>query len=141
MDTEAPGWQSALRWVALLPAAIAGSLLASVVVRLLNWISMWLTGMNPDGFLSKLWMDVVSSALIGVAFVYIGGRVAPKNRKEVGYVLTVVVILVAGFLAFPAVAQHNWWALLGCIAMAAGGAGVAYSLASGELDLESHTLT
>ncbi|WP_325164390.1 hypothetical protein [Frateuria sp.] len=103
-----------------------------------NHVSQW---QNPDSFLNKLWLDVVASALMGAAFVYVGARIAPASRKPVGYVLTVTIILIAGFLAFPAVTQHDWWALIGCVAMASGGAVVAHSAAIGELDFDTHRLT
>lgn len=141
MEKQTPTWQAILRWIAFLPGALAASLMVSVVMRLVNRVIMFLNGMNPDGFLNKLWLDVISSALMGAAFVYVGARIAPTNRKPVGYVLTVTIILIAGFLAFPAVAQHNWWALIGCVAMACGGAFVAHSAATGELDFDTHRLT
>ena len=141
MEKQMPAWQAILRWIAFLPGALAASLLVSVAMRLVNRVIMFLNGMNPDGFLNKLWLDVVASALMGAAFVYVGARIAPASRKPVGYVLTVAIILIAGFLAFPAVTQHNWWALIGCVAMAGGGAVVAHSVAIGELDLDTHRLT
>lgn len=78
---------------------------------------------------------------MGAAFVYVGARIVPANRKPVGYVLAVTIVLIAGFLAYPSVTQKNWWALVGCVALAGGGAGVAYSVAAGELDFDTHTLT
>ena len=141
MEKQMPAWQAILRWIAFLPGASAAALLVSVAMQLINRILMFLNGMNPDGFLNKLWLDVVSSGLMGVAFVYVGARIVPAHRKPVGYILAVTIILIAGFLAFPAVTQHDWWALVGCVAMAGGGAVVAHSVATGELDLDTHTLT
>ncbi|MBX3713662.1 MAG: hypothetical protein KF800_17010 [Lysobacter sp.] len=141
MEKQMPMWQIVLRWLAFLPGALLAALLVSALMRLLNRLSMFLSGMNPDGFLNKLWLEVIASALMGAAFVYAGSRIAPMHRKPIGYTLTVTIILLAGFLAFPAITQQNWWALIGCIAMAAGGAVVAHSVATGELDLDTHTLT
>lgn len=118
MEKKMPMWQVVLRWLTFLPGALLAALLVSAVMRLLNHLSMFLSGMNPDGFLNKLWLEVIASALMGAAFVYAGSRIAPMYRKSVGYTLTVTIILLAGFLAFPAIIQQNWWALIGCIAMA-----------------------
>ena len=141
MERGMPTWQVVLRWLTFLPGALLAALLVSVVVRLLNRITMFLGGENPDGFLNKLWLEVIASALMGAAFVYAGSRIAPAHRKPIGYTLTVMIILLGGFLAFPAVIQHNWWALVSCVAMAVGGAGIAHSVATGELDLDTHKLT
>lgn len=141
MIKKMPMWQTVLRWMAFLPGAFLAALLASAVMRLVNRLSMFLSGMNPDGFLNKLWLEVLATALMGAAFVYAGSRIAPMHRKPVGYTLTLIIILLAGFLSFPAIAQQDWWALVGCIAMAVGGGIVAHSIATGELDLDTHTLT
>ncbi len=98
-------------------------------------------GINSDGFLNKLLIEVISSGVMGAAFVYAGSRIAPSNRKVVVYILAVIAILIAGFLGFPAIIQQNWWAIVSVIAMAGGAGMVAYQVAEGELDIDTHRLT
>jgi hypothetical protein len=123
-----------IRWVAFLPCAAAAALFAGFVMRLFQKGIMRIQDLNPDGFLNHLWLEVISSGVIGVAFVYVGARIAPKNRKTVGYVLTVTAILIAGFFSFPAIMQKEWWSLVGCISIAIGASIAAYSISDGVLD-------
>ena len=102
---------------------------------------MGMMGVNSDGFLFKLFIEVMSNGAMGAAFVYAGSRIAPDNRKVVAYILAVIAVLIAGFLAFPAIAQQNWWAVVGVISMAGGAGLIVYQVAEGELDLDTHHLT
>ena len=130
-----------LRWLSFLPGAFAAAWLAWLLVSFGNKLTMWMMGINPDGFINKLFIEVMSSGVMGAAFVYAGSRIASTNRKIIAYVLTVVAVLIAGFLAFPAIAQQNWWAVAGVILMAAGAGLVVYQVAEEELDLDTHHLT
>lgn len=130
-----------LRWLGFLPGAFLGAWLAWLLIFFGNKLSMWMMGINSDGFLFKLFIEVMSSGAMGAAFVYAGSRIAPANRKVVAYGLTVVAVLIAGFLAFPAIVQQNWWAVIGVIAMTGGAGLVAYQVAEGEIDLDIHRLT
>lgn len=135
MKKYPPAWQVASRWIFFLPGAFAAAMVTSIFVRLIMRGVLFLNGMNPDGILNKLWLEVVGSALMGAAFVYAGIRISPSHWKTVGYILSLFVILLSGFISFPAILLQDWWAIVGCVAMAAGGAYVAYSIATGELNL------
>lgn len=130
-----------LRWLGFVPGAFASAWLAWLLVPFGYKIAMSGMGMDPDGFINKLIIEVISSGVMGAAFVYAGSRIAPSNRKVIAYVLAVVAVLIAGFLAFPAIAQQNWWAVVGVIAMAGGAGLVVYQVAEGELELDTHHLT
>lgn len=131
----------ALRWLGFFPGAFLGAWLAWLLIFLGNKLSMWMMGINSDSFLFKLFIEVMINGAMGAAFVYAGSRIAPANHKVVAYVLAVVAVLIAGFLAFPAIGQQNWWAVVGVIAMAGGAGLVAYQVAEGEIDLDTHHLT
>jgi hypothetical protein len=131
----------ALRWLGFVPGAFIAAWLAWLLIFFGNKVSMWMMGINPDGFINKLFIEVISNGAMGAAFVYIGSRIAPVNRKVVAYILAVIAMLIAGFLAFPAIVQQNWWAVVGVIAMAGGAGLVVYQVAEGELDLDTHRLT
>lgn len=130
-----------LRWIGFLPGAFLAAWLAYLLIFWGNKLSMWSMGINPNSFIDKLFIEVMSNGGMGAAFVYAGSRIVPSNRKVVAYVLSVVAILIAGFLAFPAIAQQNWWAVVGVIAMATGAAFVVYSVTEGELDLDTLSST
>jgi len=131
----------ALRWLGFIPGAFLGAWLAWLLIFFGNKLTMGMMGINSDGFITKLFIELMSNGVMGAAFVYAGSRIAPTNRKVVAYVLAVVAVLIAGFLAFPAFAQQNWWAVVGVIAMAGGAGLVAYQVAEGEIDLDTHRLT
>ena len=131
----------ALRWLGFVPGAFAAAWLAWLLALFGYKLSMSGIGMNPDGFINKLVIEIVSNGAMGAAFVYAGSRIAPSNRKVIAYVLAFVAVLIAGFLAFPAIAQQDWWAVVGVITMAGGAGLVVYQVAEGELDLETHRLT
>jgi hypothetical protein len=126
--------QPVLRWILFLP----GAFLAAYLIWLI--IVFAFSRGDPDWILSKVFIEVVGHGAMGVAFVYAGSRIAPGYRKIVAYLLTTLAILFAGFSLFPAVAAHNWWAVVGGICLATGAALVAYSVAEGELDLDTHRL-
>jgi hypothetical protein len=128
--------QHVFRWIAFLPGALIAAFLAGAGFRIVSWVGNFLSGMSNEGFLNRLWVEVIANVVTGGVLVYIGARIAPSNRRNVAYLLTVLVILLAGFAAFPAIARHRWWDLVGCIATAVGASGVAYSVSEGEVDLE-----
>lgn len=134
-------WLITLRWLGFVPGAFLGAWLAWALIFFGNKLSMWMMGINSEGFIFKLFIEVMSSGAMGAAFVYAGSRIAPTSHKVVAYVLALVAVLIAGFLAFPAIVQQNWWAVVGVIAMAGGAGLVVYQVAEGELDLDTHRLT
>lgn len=136
-----PMWQIVLRWLAFLPGAVAASIVVNVALSVINRLLMSLNGQNPDGIINKLWLDIVVNALVGAAFVYVGSKIAPSHRKPVSYALAFVAVLFAGASSFLAINQHNWWGLVGCVVTAAGAAYVAYAVATGDLDLDTHSFT
>ena len=141
MEPQSNAVITALRWLGFLPGALVAAWAAWLLVFFGNRLSMWMMGIDPDGFLCKLFVEVMSHGSMGAAFVYAGSRIAPVNRKVIAYALAEVAILIAGFLAFPAVAQQNWWAIVGAIALAGGAGLVVYQVAEGEIDLDTHRLT
>lgn len=80
----------------------------------------------------------MSNAIAGAVFVYVGARIAPGHRKVVTYILAAIAILIAGFLAYPAIVQENWLHVISVMGMASGAGLIAYKVSDGELDLDTH---
>jgi len=131
----------ALRWLAFLPGAFLAALLGSALINVLTRGSMYLSGVNPDSLFTTIASTFLGNFMAGMAFVYFGARITPSHRKQVAYILTVFAVLIAGSMSFPAIVQSDWWALAGAISLAGGGASIAYGIAQGELNIESHRLT
>lgn len=106
-----------LRWIAVLPAAIAGSLLGYVAVKLLSMLlnghARYLVG---DGMLSGgalSWQSLVSfifaNAVFGFVFVYAGVYAAPAYKKITSIVLTVVLAVLIGVSITLSLITGSWW--------------------------------
>lgn len=130
-----------LRWASFIPLAAAAALLAWFLSAVLYKFSMNWIGIDTDGFMVRLAIQLTSNGAMGATFVYTGSRIAPAKRKVVVHILAVIAVLIAGLSAFPAIVQRNWWDVVGVIAMAAGAGLVIYLVAEGELDLDTHRLT
>jgi hypothetical protein len=124
-----------LRWIAFLPSAFLTAWLAWFLVALLNRITMGMSGIDLNSFLPKVFIEFISHAVMGAAFVYVGAKVAPLHKKIVAYVLAGIGLISAGFMLFPAIMVANYWAIWGGASLILGCAVTAYSVFAGETDL------
>ena len=134
--TEKSNTRIVLRWVAFLPAALLAAWVAWLLVMLGNRLTMGMQGINPDSFLSRTFIEFISHAAMGAAFVYAGAKVAPAHHRIVAYVLAGLGLVAAGFLLFPAFMVANYWAIWAGISLAIGVGATAYSVSIGEVELE-----
>lgn len=125
-----------LRWIAFLPAAFLAAWLAWLVVMFGNRLTMGMQGIDPDSFLSRAFIEFISHAVMGAAFVYSGAKVAPAHHKTVAYVLAGLGLVAAGFLLFPAFMVANYWAVWAGASLIMGVGATAYSVSTGEVELE-----
>ena len=65
-------------------------------------------------------MDLMSSGLVGLAFVGVGAWVAPKKKKIVSYVLCGAVLVYTGMLLLGAFHLEDYVSFISIIALAAG---------------------
>jgi hypothetical protein len=123
------------RWIAFLPAAFLGGWLAWVLVAWGNRITMSMTGVDSSGLLARVFIEFISHAALGAAFVYSGAKVAPTHRKPVAYGLTAVGLLMAGALLLTAALSATYWAIWAGLSLAVGLVGAAFAVNSGEIEL------
>jgi hypothetical protein len=121
----------ALRWMAVLPAAALAAWAAWIVVNLLNRLTFFVQGLNPDSLLSRAFIEGAAHADMGAAGVYAGAKVAPSHRKIVVFLLAGLIILGGGFALFPAILVRNGWAIYGAIWLVIGAGSVAWGVYSG----------
>ena len=136
--TEQKRGLNILRWIGFIPAAFLGAWLVWLVVFFFNQLTIGMRGIDTNDFIPRLTVEILSHGAMGAAFVYIGSNIAPSNQKIVTYLLTVFVLLIAGFLAFPAVLQGDWWAIVGVIAVSSGAGMVAYQVSEKEIEFSNH---
>ena len=134
--TEQSSTRIVLRWVAFLPAALLAAWLAWLLVMFGNRLTMGMQGINPDSFLSRAFIEFISNAAMGAAFVYGGAKVAPAHHRVVAYVLAGFGLVAAGFLLFPAFMVSDYWAIWGGISLVFSVGVTAYSVSTGEVELE-----
>lgn len=66
-----------------MPVALLAAWLAWLVVAFLNKVTVGMRGIDPDSFLSRAFVEFISHAVMGAAFVYVGAKVAPMHHKVV----------------------------------------------------------
>jgi len=124
------------RWVLVLPAAFAASWAAYLVVTVLNRLTMGMQGIDADGFLTRIFIEAISSGAMGCAFVFAGAKIAPREQNKVGFGLVAIGLVLAGVMLFPAIWMTNWWAVWSGVSLAAGLVAAAAAIHSGEMKLE-----
>ncbi len=124
---------SVLRWLAVLPASVAGGIVARLLIVLLNRVTLGRYA-DPDSFLSRLFIEFIGDVVLGSAAVYSGAFVAPRFKTEASVTLAALVLLSSGFLLFPAVLTQNYWAMFSIACISAGGGIAAYGIARGDIE-------
>ena len=114
--------KSIARWIAVLPGAVTAA-----------WLAYYLTApIDPNAFFSGA--DFLSHACMGLAFVYVGAKIAPRENKVAGYVLSGFGLVLVGFLTFPAFLVRDYWAMSGGLIF---GFGLAiYGIQVGKIKIE-----
>lgn len=82
-------WPVWLRWTLFLPSAIIGSLLAVVLIGVMNWISMLWVGANDHGLWYQIF-QLAQSFMLGLFFVLFGATVVPKGQFATSIILMIV---------------------------------------------------
>jgi hypothetical protein len=121
------------RWLAFLPAAVLGAWLFYWVMR---WGMRYMLSapfLDPNSFLLRGFAEFISSLAMGVAFVYAGAKVAPNNKKMVGYGLSGLGLVLGGMMLYPAIQVENYWSVWSGVWFIAGLAVAAVATRDGEL--------
>jgi hypothetical protein len=96
-----------LRWLAILPAAIATYLLAYALYKLLFWVSTYFSE-DRDGWFATYAAPGISAGAGGYFFVFVGYYIAPSFKKHNALVLMVIVAMLMGIGTFVGVkAGHS----------------------------------
>lgn len=124
-----------LRWIAVLPIALAAGLAARAVFVLVNRWTME-EFVAPDSFMGQLFLLPGAGIVCGVSMVLGGVYVAPSAKHNTAYTLAGLVILLAGFGAYPAVVRDEYRELVELLFTALGAGGVAREIIAGTLVLD-----
>jgi hypothetical protein len=122
-----------LRWIAVLPASVIGSMAAHLIGSLYSLINSggysWYTGSNAIGVVEVI-LFAFQCALTGATFVAAGWYVAPSHKKAVRTVLaTVVACICILSVALAIITNTDTWDIyISAIATIAGAIYAAYNL-------------
>ena len=132
-DASSSASMAIFRWIAFAPAAVVGAVLAWILLYWGNRLTFSMTGINPDAFLSLIFIEGMPYVALGALVVFIGARVAPGHKRVVIFVLAAVMLLFAGFILFAGIMARDGWAIYNAVATAVGAAAVAWFVYSGEV--------
>jgi len=123
-----------LRWIAFLPAAFAGAIIAHFIGRLFTFLSSSLSG--NDSWFTFIINEFIANGIFGAAFVFAGCSVAPSQRKAIAMVLGGILLFLSGASFFISIAREEWITIWAIIAMNAGSGTVVYSIFTDEIDFD-----
>ena len=122
-----------LRWIALLPGAVAGGWAMYILMNVVARWSFSMVGADPNWLPLRIVFGAMGSFASGAGFVCIGAKIAPAQQRAVAYVLCGLALVLSGFLLFPAVMMRDWWAVC-CGVLVIAGAGVTALAIAGDKD-------
>jgi hypothetical protein len=125
---------SFFRWILVIPAAVIAAWLAWFAVSIGNKLTMGSQGIEANSFLPRLFIEFISHAAMGAAFVFAGAKVSPTHHKNVAYVLAALALVAAGFLLFPAFLAADYWAVWSGFSLIIGAGSIAYSVSIEEVN-------
>ena len=95
-----------LRWIAVIPASVAGSLLVYALIRLSD--AFWGMIFSIHAYQDFI-LDAIAHGAFGFTFVYAGTYVAPKFKSKVAIVLGVIAVLSIASLAFITATTYEFF--------------------------------
>jgi peptidoglycan/LPS O-acetylase OafA/YrhL len=118
------------RWLLFIPAAFIGSVIAVMLLGLLNMVSMAWVGMSADGWAYKVF-QLVQDGLLGALFVLFGATVIPRGQFVTAIILLVLVVLIS-VMSFFGSSQGVFGAFLDSLLVVIGGGYAVYMVHKGE---------
>ncbi|MCE5190506.1 MAG: hypothetical protein LLG08_01835 [Actinomycetia bacterium] len=113
-----------IRWIAVLPCAIAAGVLAGLIVGLANR-TLLPSFIDPGAFLSQIWIQFISSVASGAAMVFVATYIAPTHKKSVGAVFVGLGLLFSGADLVLGLLVGDYWSILRVVSFNLGTIGVA----------------
>lgn len=124
---------SALRWVALLPAAVVGSALAYWGLVIVGRITMGSGRGDPDSTVGRLATEWSASLGLGATFVYIAVQLAPAHKRWVARSSACLLLFLGGAFFLAGFMRSAYLAMFADICMLVGGLGMAYDVVHRQL--------
>jgi hypothetical protein len=97
---------SALRWLAVLPVAVACSIVAPVIVFFLGTFDDWSQWLAALGGLKLL--RIPAMAISGLAFIWFGVLMAPACKRNTAMVLSGMAFFFLALLLAASIYNRSW---------------------------------
>ncbi len=100
------------RWIAIIPAAIAGIFVGTITINIFSFFQRWFTGANSNGGWAQITFFIVAPAAGAALAVYWGTIVAPKAKEVVSMIIGALVIIlntISVVIAFTLKDPDAWW--------------------------------
>lgn len=102
---------SALRWIAILPCAVASYFLGYALYKFLFWVSDYLN-QEENGWFKEYLTFIISGGVAGYAFVFISSQLAPVHKKNVALILLVLLAMCMGIGVFAGILEKHTLSIL-----------------------------
>ena len=133
MKKEEPLWLQTLKWIGVLPAGVAASILVYWIWRLIHLLTAS-RYIEPDSWLNIIFMELMSSGLMGAAFVYVGVWLAPTKKEIVSYVLSGLNLVLSGMSLFATFLTIEYFSLIAIVALCVGAIATTVSISKGDIE-------
>jgi hypothetical protein len=134
METKPPKWQYFLRWVAVLPGAIAASSIGHAIVIALSLLSQFVgEGRIEPSSWPAFVGQVIASAVSGFALVIAAFIIAPSRKAYTTLLVALLFFLTSGYLLFTHILSESYREAL---LMAVSVSGAVYALIIAKKDGE-----
>jgi hypothetical protein len=124
------------RWMVFLPAAALSAIIAQSAFALVTWITLIFIGMDADELVMHGYLVALSGGMMGVAFVYVGARIAPNSPRVVALSLAGLTLFLVGVITMASLLMHNHWALWQGVFCAFGACATAWRILKEEIKLD-----
>jgi hypothetical protein len=122
---------SALRWLAVLPLALAAAYASYYASWIIMAALLWTNGVSPTGFQGRAILYAISHSGMGFAFVSAGWWLAPRLKKQTAYMLAAAGLVLSGVGLAAAIVTEQYSALWPLFWMAASAGYTAYAISEG----------
>lgn len=104
-----------LRWICVLPGALAGALATAVIILCITFIGDFLDGEiylmleYPDVYLTmSWWRPILFWSIIAGCFVCYGNFIAPSLKKPTTIALSIIIGTLMGIGLIISILVHKW---------------------------------
>lgn len=132
MRSNSEGFIAVLRWIGVLPGAIAAAVAAYYVSWIVLSLSLLWSGINPTGLHGRAILYAFSSMAIGGAFVASGWQhIAPYHKKGTAYALAALGLVTTGMGIAVVIMTEEFWVIWPLTWQAASAGFMAYAISEG----------